>query len=73
MTPEQIARIGAGMQFERQSQEQQGMGLGLAIVQRLLQLYNGSLQIDSTPNQQTHVLVVLPRAHGEEGEIDFRF
>ncbi len=41
LTPEQIAKIGAYMQFERRLREQQGSGLGLAIVQRLVEFYDG--------------------------------
>ncbi|MEQ9359362.1 ATP-binding protein [Coleofasciculus chthonoplastes] len=41
MTSEQIANLGAYMQFERKLYEQQGSGLGLAIAQRLAQLHGG--------------------------------
>ncbi len=54
-TPEQIARVGAYVQFDRLVYEQQGIGLGLAIVQRLAHLYNGLFSISSTPNAETLV------------------
>ena len=62
MTPEQIASLGAYMQFERQRYEQQGTGLGLAIVRRIADLYGGSLQINSRPNETTEIEVWLPVA-----------
>lgn len=59
-TPEQIASIGAHLQFERTAQEQQGTGLGLAIVKRLVELYGGAFWIESTPEKMTSVHVQLP-------------
>jgi len=43
MTPEQIANIGAFMQFDRATYEQQGAGLGLAVVKRLVELHEGNV------------------------------
>jgi len=60
MTTEQIARVGAYMQFDREQHEQQGQGLGLAIVKRLTELHGGELSIESVPGQRTSVRVVLP-------------
>jgi signal transduction histidine kinase len=60
MTTEQIADIGAYMQFNRKFYEQQGSGLGLAIARRITEIHNGRLSIDSIPNQQTTVTVKLP-------------
>jgi two-component system, sensor histidine kinase and response regulator len=62
MTPEQIASIGAGMQFERRLFEQQGAGLGLVVAQRLIELHAGTLEIDSAPDEETIVRVALPQA-----------
>lgn len=62
MTPEQITHVGAYMQFQRRLHEQQGSGLGLSVAKRLTELYGGTLAIDSVPNQETIVRVVLPRA-----------
>ncbi len=60
MTHEQIARVGAYIQFERDRYEQQGQGLGLTITKRLVELHGGELTIDSVPNLRTIVRVVLP-------------
>ncbi|MGK7877793.1 MAG: response regulator [Xenococcaceae cyanobacterium] len=62
MTAEQIAQIGAYIQFERQKYEQQGSGLGLAIATRLAQLHGGELTIESIPEKGTIVRVSLPIA-----------
>ncbi len=62
MSPEQIANLGAGMQFERHLFEQQGGGLGFAIARQLVELYSGVLTIESRPGVQTTVRVILPLA-----------
>ena len=62
MTTSQTALIGACIQFDRPTYEQQGAGLGLAIVKQLVQIYGGKLTIDSILNQETKVTVSLPLA-----------
>jgi signal transduction histidine kinase len=49
-------------QFDRLNNEQQGAGLGMAIVKKLLEIYNGSLTVQSVLNQQTTVIVSIPTA-----------
>ena len=55
MTSEQINKIGAYIQFERNLYEQQGSGLGLISVKRLTQIYGGELVIDSKQYQHTDI------------------
>lgn len=57
MTAGQIARLSAYMQFERETYEQQGLGLGLAIARCLVETYKGELNIESTPGQKTTVCI----------------
>lgn len=61
MTAEQIAQVGAYMQFERHIQEQTGVGLGLTIAKRITELHGGTLTIESIPGKQTIICVSLPR------------
>ncbi|MCX8090348.1 MAG: hybrid sensor histidine kinase/response regulator [Verrucomicrobiae bacterium] len=57
---EQIARVGAYMQFDRKMHEQQGLGLGLTIAKQLTELHGGSLTISSARDQGTTIRVQLP-------------
>ena len=59
-TSEQISRVGAYMQFDRQSQEQQGAGLGLIIAKRITELHGGTLTITSDATNGTTVTASLP-------------
>jgi K+-sensing histidine kinase KdpD len=63
MTTEQIANIGAFMQFERLYYEQQGIGLGLTLATLLVHLNDGDLHIESGPEKGTTITVTF---HCEE-------
>ena len=65
MTPEELAQIGAFMQFQRRLLEQQGSGLGLTIARRLCDFHGGSLTLQSQTNQGTSAIVRLPLAQNE--------
>jgi two-component system, sensor histidine kinase and response regulator len=58
---EQIARIGAYMQFDRRMHEQQGLGLGLTIAKRLVALHGGTLTIESTKEQGATIIAKMPK------------
>jgi signal transduction histidine kinase len=60
MTTEQVAKIGAFVQFDRATYEQQGAGLGLAVVKRLVELHEGSVSISSEVEHGTVVRINLP-------------
>ncbi len=59
-SPDQIARVGAHMQFDRKYYEQQGAGLGLIIAKRLTDLHGGKFDVQSEPLTQTTVSLELP-------------
>ncbi|HEY9645018.1 MAG TPA: hybrid sensor histidine kinase/response regulator [Chroococcidiopsis sp.] len=67
MTEEQIAKIGAFMQFERKTYEQQGIGIGLRIVKKIVEMAGGELSIASVYRQETVVHVMLPRRENFNG------
>lgn len=56
-----VADDGRGFDPSALETEGQGTGLGLAGVQKRLQLFDGRLDIDSAPGQGTRVTIRLPR------------
>lgn len=60
MTLEEIAQLGAYRQFAVDTEQAQGAGLGFAIAQRLVELHQGEIIIESIPKQQTIIRVALP-------------
>ncbi len=59
MTPEQIGKISALQQFDRNYYEQQGAGLGLTIARLLAEIHGGKVEITSRSGA-TSVRVLLP-------------
>lgn len=62
MTADQISQIDAFRQFERQTFEQQGIGLGLKIVQQIIEQCGGKFEISSTYQKDLFVQISLPIA-----------
>lgn len=60
MTPEQAQNIQAYAQFQRQVYEQQGNGLGLAIVQKICDIYHCILTFNGVVNEGTEVRIQIP-------------
>ena len=60
MTAEQIRQVGANVQFERRTYEQQGVGLGLAIANQIVEIYGGRLLLESAPGEGTTAHLELP-------------
>jgi two-component system, sensor histidine kinase and response regulator len=60
LTVEEIGRIGAFQQFDRQKYEQQGLGLGLVLVQKLMALCQAKFSISSVSGEGTEVQVAFP-------------
>lgn len=50
MTKDQIEKIGAYMQFDRNYYEQQGTGFGLVIAQKMVESCGGTFAIECVPN-----------------------
>ena len=59
MTAEEIDRIGLFQQFERRQQEQQGLGIGLVLVQKLVAYYGAQFLIKSEPGGGTEARIVF--------------
>jgi signal transduction histidine kinase len=53
-------------QLDRETNEQQGMGIGLGLAQRLIDAHGGRLEIRSVVDKGTQVLVYLPVAAPSE-------
>jgi signal transduction histidine kinase len=70
MNEENIAHIGAYIQFERKLYEQQGSGLGLTLARKITELYGGQLSVESAPNKGTTVTVHLPLAEHSSEKAD---
>ena len=60
LNTEQLAQIGAYVQFERGKYEQQGSGLGLAISKKMVELHGGTFNINSVYGKKTVVITTIP-------------
>lgn len=60
MSQEQINNIGAYTQFERTMYEQQGVGLGLVIAKRMVELHDGTFNIESVEGKFTKITFCIP-------------
>ena len=65
MTTEEIDRIGAFQQFDRQQHEQQGLGLGLILVQKLATQCKAEFSISSKPGCGTRAQIEFPVLQSE--------
>jgi len=60
LAAEEIARIGAFQQFDRKKNEQQGLGLGLVLVQKLAAPPPPQISINSEPGKETQAGIAFP-------------
>ncbi len=60
MSPEQLADFGKYVEFEQRVFTQQGAGLGLMLAKRLLELYGGTVAVDSVLGQKTIIRLDFP-------------
>lgn len=60
MSEEQIRELDAFIQFERKIYEQQGSGLGIAIVKKILNLFDCEMKINSFPHKYTKIYLRFP-------------
>lgn len=60
MSADQVGKVGAFMQFDRKTHEQQGLGLGLTIARQLAEIHGGALTVQSELGGGTTVTVKLP-------------
>lgn len=60
MSAEQVSLLGAYMQFDRAFYEQQGIGLGFMIAKRLIELYGGTIAVESEMDTGTIIRIAFP-------------
>ncbi len=59
MSSEEVAHIGAFQQFNRERTAQQGLGLGLVLVQKLTALSGAEFHLDSCPGRGTQAQITF--------------
>ena len=62
LTAEEISHIGAFQQFDRKKNEQQGLGLGLVLVQKLTAQCKAEFSMDSQPGKGTQAQIFFSLA-----------
>ncbi|MBX3006673.1 MAG: hypothetical protein KF816_01470 [Melioribacteraceae bacterium] len=60
MTPDQINRVSAFTQFDRNRNEIEGNGLGLITIKKIIAMYDGTFYMQSEPQRYTRITVGLP-------------
>ena len=60
MTAQQVQELGAFKQFWNGAERPSGLGIGLVLVQALVRLYGGEVQIESEPGKGTLVSAMVP-------------
>lgn len=65
MTKDDFMKIGIFEQFQRDSLEQQGSGMGLAIVSQIIELFKGRLEFIAEPGGRTTFNVFIPLANDQ--------
>jgi signal transduction histidine kinase len=60
MTPEEIEQIGAFRQFDREKSAQQGLGLGLVLVQKIAGLCHAEFKLESDFGRGTIARIAFP-------------
>lgn len=66
MDAEDLAKIAAPFAQGRNARGRAGTGLGLALVHRLAEMQNGSVEIATAPGAGTTVTVTLPALNGDQ-------
>lgn len=62
-TQDQLKSRSMLKQFDRDKMEQQGLGLGLSLVERLINIYKGQLDIESQKDAYTKITLKIPIAN----------
>jgi len=60
MSEEQISKIRAFSQFDRETQEQQGVGLGLSLLKGFVELLNGKVFFETFNKNKTILIIEIP-------------
>jgi signal transduction histidine kinase len=60
ISADEMNNIGVFQQFSREEHSQQGNGIGLALVKRIVQHYNGTFKLESEKGKFTKAIINLP-------------